>query len=609
MKNPYLKNHLLESSLFRNRIYVTAVFIILFFILLFVRLYYLQIQQFTTYSTLSEQNRVTLLPIAPNRGLIYDRNGVLLVENIPAYSLHLIPEKVDNISETIYELNRLIPIDADEQKNFYQQLKYRRRFEGVPLKVNIDENMAAKFSVNSYKFPGIKIIAELMRHYPYQDVFSHSIGYVGRINEQDMAKIDQTIYSATQYIGKTGIEQFYEEQLRGLPGYQHAETNVRGRLVRILKSEPPTHGNDLYLTLDYQLQMDSIAAMEGKRGTIVAIEPKTGAVLAFVSAPGFDPNLFVEGIPQSTYQQLLASWERPLFNRVLRGQYPPASTVKPMIALQALQLKFVTPEFAINDPGFYRLPNVSRAYRDWEKRGHGRVNLHKAIVESCDTYFYTIANRMGIDPITDIMKQFGFGKPTGIDLTGELSGVVPGKEWKRANLKEAWYPGETLITAIGQGFTLATPLQLAQMTALLANKGKGSKPHLIHHLEQPNGESIEYTPTALTAVQDKNPGHWVLIQQAMRDVIAGPRGTARRLNVAPYAIAGKTGTAQVFSLGQNEKYNASLLEERLRDHALFIGYAPAEDPQIALSIILENNTGAADVAKKIFDSYLLRTNS
>ncbi len=609
MKNPYLKNHLAESHLFRNRIYVAAAFIIIFLILLAVRLYYLQVQQFTTYSTLSEQNRVTLLPITPNRGLIYDRNGILLVENVPAYSLHLIPEKVDNVEETIQTLSKIIPIDADDEKNFYHQLKFRRRYEGVPLKVNLDEETAAKFSVNSYQFPGVKIVAELIRHYPYLDSFSHSIGYVGRINEQEMTQIDQSIYAASQYIGKTGIEQFYEAELRGAPGYQHAETNVRGQLVRILKSEAPTHGNDLYLTIDHQLQLDSIAAMEGKRGTIVAIEPKTGEILAFISAPGFDPNLFVQGIGQSIYQELLNSWERPLYNRVLRGQYPPASTIKPIIALKALEINAVSPSYAISDPGFYRLPNVSRRYRDWRKEGHGMVNMHKAIVESCDTYFYTISNRMGIDPITDIMHQFGFGTPTGVDLVGELGGVVPGKEWKRAYLNEAWYPGETLITSIGQGFTLSTPLQLAHLASILANQGQRVRPHLLDYVQQPDGEKIQHTPITLEPIKDKNPEHWALILEAVRGVVAEPRGTAHRLNQAPYAIAGKTGTAQVFSLGQNEKYNAKLLEEHLRDHALFIGYAPAEDPQIALSIILENNTGAADVTKKVFDSYLLRTNS
>ncbi len=449
-------------------------------------------------------------------------------------------------------------------------------------------------------------MAELMRYYPYLDAFSHSIGYVGRINEQEMAKIDPTIYSATQYIGKTGIEQFYEAELRGMPGYQHAETNVRGRIVRILKNEAPTHGNDLYLTLDYPLQVDSIAALEGKRGTVIAIDPNNGGILAFISAPGFDPNLFVEGIKQETYQALLASWERPLFNRLLRGQYPPASTVKPIIALQALELGFVTPEYAISDPGFYRLPNVKRVYRDWWKPGHGRVNLHKAIVESCDTYFYTIANRMGIDPITDIMQQFGFNEPTGIDLIGELSGVAPGKEWKRANLNEAWYPGETLITAIGQGFTLVTPLQLAQMSMMLANQGERLRPRLVDYIQQPNGEETSIDPVRLTPAPPKKPEHWALVQQAVHDVVAGSRGTARRINTSPYSIAGKTGTAQVFSLGQNEKYNANLLEEHLRDHSLFIGYAPADNPQIAVAIVLENNTGAADVAQKVIDSYLAR---
>ncbi|HLF67683.1 MAG TPA: penicillin-binding transpeptidase domain-containing protein, partial [Gammaproteobacteria bacterium] len=315
-------------------------------------------------------------------------------------------------------------------------------------------------------------------------------------------------------------------------------------------------------------------------------------------------------IGQDIYQQLLASWERPLFNRILRGQYPPASTVKPIVALQGLQLGFTTPNYSISDPGFYRLPNVKRPYRDWRKQGHGYVNLHKAIVQSCDTYFYNLAHKMGIDPITDIFQQFGFGKPTGIDLIGELSGVVPGKEWKRANLNEAWYPGETLITAIGQGFTLVTPLQLAHMSTILANQGGRIQPHLVQHLQKQNGDIINNTPVELPSVEDKNPEHWALIQQSVKDVIADPQGTAHRLSRnTPYTIAGKTGTAQVFTLGQNEEYDATILEEHLRDHALFIGYAPAESPQIALAIILENNTGAADVAKQVFDNYLLRTNS
>ncbi len=610
MRNPYFKDYQSESHLFKGRVLVASIVIILFFIVLGVRLYYLQVEQFTQYSTLSEQNRVTLLAIAPNRGLIYDRNGVLLVENVPAYGLHLIPEKVKNIGETLDAINAIVPLSAEDRQNFYQQLKYRRRFEGVPLKVNLDEALAAKFSVHSYQFPGVKIAAELIRHYPYEAIFSHAIGYVGRINEQEMTNIDKASYSATQYIGKTGIEQFYEKELHGSPGFQHAETDVHGHIIRILKSEPPTHGNDLYLTLDSQLQLASVAAMEGKRGVIVAIEPSTGGVLAFVSQPGFDPNLFVQGIGQDIYKQMLDSWERPLFNRILRGQYPPASTVKPMVALQGLQLGFTTPNYSISDPGFYRLPNVKRPYRDWRKQGHGYVNLHKAIVQSCDTYFYNLAHKMGIDPITDIYQQFGLGSPTGIDLIGELSGVVPGKEWKRANLNESWYPGETLITAIGQGFALATPLQLAHMATVLANQGERIKPHLVQHLQKQNGEIIQNTPEKLTPVTQKNPEHWALIQKSIHDVIAEPGGTAYRLSRnTPYTIAGKTGTAQVFTLGQNEEYDANILDEHLRDHALFIGYAPVESPQIALAIILENNTGAADVAKQVFDNYLLRTNS
>lgn len=608
MTNPYFKNHQTENRLFRNRIVVATAVILAFFILLAARLYYLQIQQFTTYVTLSEQNRVTLLGIAPNRGLIYDRNGVLLVENIPAYSLHLIPEKVDNIEKTLDAISTIIPLDADERSHFYQQLKYRRRFEGVPVKVNLDEAFAAKFAVHSYQFPGVKIVAELMRYYPYQEAYSHVIGYVGRINEQDMTQIDQRTYSATQYLGKTGLEQYYEQQLHGMPGFQHAETDVHGNIIRILKSEPPIHGKDLYLTIDSQLQAASIAAMEGKRGAIVAIEPKTGAILAFLSQPGFDPNLFVEGIGQENYQALLGSWERPLFNRVLRGQYPPASTVKPMVALQGLQLGFTTPEFRISDPGYFRLPNVRRPYRDWRKEGHGMVDVHKAIVESCDTYFYNLANKMGIDPLTDIFQQFGFGEPTGVDLIGELPGVVPGKEWKQAFIGEPWYPGETLITAIGQGFTLTTPLQLAYMTTILANNGERIRPHLVQHQQQPGGEVEKTVPVKLDPVSAKDPEHWDLIQKSVQGVTLEPRGTAHRLSRnSPYVIAGKTGTAQVFSLGENEKYNANLLDERLRDHALFVGYAPAEDPQIAVAIILENNTGAADVAKKVLDDYLLRT--
>lgn len=602
MTRHYIRNNKFETQLFRSRVWTALVVTGVLFIILLARMFYLQILHHTEYQTLSEKNRVTVLPIPPNRGLIFDRNGVILADNQPSFSLNIVPEQTENLAQTLNEIDALIGLTDEQRKRFDKEKTRRRRFEGVPLVLNMTEEQAATIQVNAYKLPGVNVVGDLVRQYPYGNLFAHIIGYVGRINDQDVLQIDPEEYAASLYLGKTGIEKYYENELHGKTGYQHIETDVRGRVVRILDTIEPLPGNNLYLTIDSKLQQKVDEVMQDSRGAIVAIDPKNGAILALISHPTFDPNLFVTGIDHATYDQLSHDINQPLFNRALRGQYPPASTVKPMFALQALQTNTITPSFRISDPGYFSLPGSSHVYRDWKEGGHGIVDVFKGIVVSCDTFFYTVATKLGVTRQVDIFHKFGFGKKTNVDISGEIGGLIATPEWKRAKYNQPWYPGETVITGIGQGYTMVTPLQLAQMAGILANGGPHYQLHVVNSQELYNGEFHEQQGDALVPVYPDSQ-FWPLIHAAMKDVTGGA-GTAAYLSGTPYSVAGKTGTAQVFSLPQGARYNHADIEEHLRDHTLFIGFAPAEDPQIAVAIIVENEKGAGRKARAIFDLYL-----
>lgn len=603
MKRNIIRNTKHEIQSFRFRVIFLMVFFIMLFGALLMRMYYLQITQHDKYQTLSEKNRVTVLPIPPNRGLIFDRNGVILADNIPTFSLHIVPEQTEDLDETLAEIDKLIGLTIEQRERFAKELTRRRRFEGVPLLVNMTEDQAATIQVNSYRLPGVNVVGGLIRHYPKGEIFAHIIGYVGRINDFDMKHIDPAQYRATLYIGKTGVEKFYESELHGDSGYEHVETDARGRVLRVLDTIEPTPGYNLYLTIDSKLQEKAEELMKDTRGAVIALDPKTGDILTLVSHPNFDPNLFVKGIDHETYNDLSTDIDQPLFNRALRGQYPPASTIKPMFALQGLETGTITTRFTISDPGYFQLPNSSHVYRDWRKGGHGTVNVETGVIESCDTFFYTLASKLGIEGLSDIYFRFGFGKPTGVDIAGEVSGLVPTPEWKKAKRGEPWYRGETVITGIGQGFTMVTPLQQAHMAATLANRGIRYQPHVVNAMELYNGDFIEVEGATLSPVYPDSV-HWPTIQKAMEQVIHSYRGTAAYLSNSPYRMAGKTGTAQVFSVPQGRKYDASAIEERLRDHSLFIGYAPADDPKIAIAVIVENKSGAARIGRAVFNAYL-----
>ncbi|MFI4954887.1 MAG: penicillin-binding protein 2 [Gammaproteobacteria bacterium] len=598
-----LKDQNQERKLLVVRAISAFVVIGIIFVLISARLGYLQIVAHNKYTTLAENNRVKLVPIAPNRGLIYDRNGELLAENLPSYSLEIIPERVDDLSATIEALSKVVNISDEDQTNFYKTLKRKRRFQGVPLRYQLSEEELANFAEQRHLFPGVEVNAGLVRNYLYPALTAHAIGYVGRINEQEMEQIDKSNYSATQHLGKVGVEKQYEDQLHGTVGYQQIEVNAAGRIVRILEYHPPQPGGDLYLSLDINLQRVAQTALGEKRGAVVAIDPRTGEILAFVSNPTFNSNLFIQGIDYHNYQELRDSPERPLYNRALVGQYPPASTVKPLIGLYALENNFITPEKTVSDPGWFQLPNSKHRYRDW--RAHGTVNMSSAIEVSCNVYFYRLAQQMGIKHLSQSLMQFGYGQPTGIDMPGEGKGVVPTPEWKEGLNGEPWYAGETVVAGVGQGYTLVTPLQAAHAVATLANQGQRMRPHLGKKIIYPDQTIQEIASEVITQIPIQNEENWQFMQTAMEQVAHGSRGTATGIGrTSPYRIAGKTGTAQVYNL-RGSKYNESRVAKHLRDHKLFIAYAPAEDPKIAIAVLVENDVGQTVIARTVMDYYLL----
>jgi penicillin-binding protein 2 len=606
----HLKDHLFESRLITNRAILLLVAGGLLLSVLLIRLLYLQVVWHDHFTTLSEDNRLKLLPLPPNRGLIYDRNGILLAENLPSYRLEITPEQVDDMGATLSALEDIIEIRDIDRSRFEKLLARKPRFEAIPLRFHLNDEDVARFSVNRHRFPGVDITAGLARHYPQGPHAVHALGYVGRIDEKALQVLDSSNYRGTSHVGKNGIEKTYEELLHGKVGLQQVETTAQGRIIRILNRTPPVSGRNIYLTIDSRVQAAAEKAFGDYSGAAIAIDPNNGDVLAFVSLPTYDPNPFVNGIDYDDYAALRNNDKEPLFNRVLRGQYPPGSTIKPFMGLAGLESGITGIHSKTYCPGFYMLPGKDRKYRDWKRRGHGTVDLNIAITQSCDVYFYDLAQSMGIDGIHDYLQHFGFGKASGIDIQGELSGLLPSKDWKRSHRDQPWFPGETIITGIGQGFFLVTPIQLAAATAALANGGYMLQPQIVHaEQEAESDELLPHQPKLRETITIHEQQHWDHVITAMTDVVHSARGTARGIGKdSPYKIAGKTGTAQVFGLKEEEKYDAAAIAEKLRDHALFIAFAPVDDPKIAIAVIVENGGGggsvAAPIARAIMDAYL-----
>jgi penicillin-binding protein 2 len=610
MQSAELRDHLRDRHRFFGRAVAAGIGVSALVLVVVARLFALQVVDHQHYTTLSQDNRVKLVPLPPTRGLIYDRNGVVLAQNRPSYSLEITPEQVRDLDKTLAELGKVITISDADLERFQRLRRQKRRFESIPIRVRLTADEAAQFAVHRHRFPGVDVEARLSRHYPHEDKTAHVLGYVGRISEKDLEQIDQSEYAGTSYIGKIGVEKTYEETLHGDVGMQQVEVNALGRIVRVLESTPPAPGRDLHLHIDIRLQEIAMQAFEGRNGAAVVIDPRNGGVLALVSTPGFDPNLFVEGISRDDYAALQADQEKPLYNRAIRGQYPPGSTIKPFVALAGLEMNAISFDTTKYCPGFYQLPGHSHRYRDWKRWGHGPVDLDASIVESCDVYFYDLSRELGVDRMHEYLAHFRFGERTGIDLVGERPGLLPSRDWKRRARRQPWYPGETLIMGIGQGYFLATPLQLAAATAAFANGGTFIEPRIVASVQDPaNGGPPELLGAAVEAIPVQQQANWDDVHRAMEHVITGERGTAKRIRSDRYTIAGKTGTAQVFTVGQDEEYNEEEIAEKLRDHALFVAYAPAENPEIAVAVIVENaghgGAVAAPLAKRILDAHLL----
>jgi len=594
------------KTLFYTRTLVATVIVLLLFALILLRMHWLQIDQHNHFSTLSQENHIKLLPLAPPRGTIYDRYGRVLAENVRSVDLLVDTAQVRQIDAVVDELQQLLPISEIEFDRFLRQRQRARRFEKITLKSNLDAEEMALFAINQHRFPGIELTVAQKRHYPYADLTAHVVGYVGRINEQDLANIDPALYAGTTHIGKTGLELQYEDVLHGVAGIRRVENNAAGRIIRNLSVDPAKSGNDLHLHLDIDLQRIATEALGEHNGSVVVIDVNNGGVLALVSKPSFDPNLFVDGISQVNYAELRDSPARPLFNRAVNGDYPPGSTVKPIIGLGALEMGVIDTRKSISCSGIYRLPGTSRTFRDWKRQGHGSINLDAAITQSCDVYFYELARNMGVTRFHDYLRQFRFGQRTGIDMPRETSSVLPSPEWKQRRFGESWYPGDTINIGIGQGYFQTSPMQLAYSTALLANGGKVIPPRLAARI---NEQALSFDADSIEQIEIINPGHWQSVIDGMVNVIEGPSGTARRLQNTHYRIAGKTGTAQVISIAQDQQYDASQLRRELHDHGLFIAFAPVENPQIAVAIIAENagsgGSAAAPVAKAVMDAWLI----
>jgi len=609
-----LRNTERELYAFRLRLGVAGIAVLVAFALLLARFVWLQVLQRDAYRAKAEENRIAIVPLAPSRGLVLDRNGEVLARNYLAYTLEIFPAQVRDLEATIAALAEFVDIQPRDRARFRKLLQETRNAESLPIRTRLSDDEVARIAANRWRFRGVDIRARLFRQYPYGETASHVIGYIGRITTNDLEQMEESQtaanYRGTDYIGKAGIEASYEAQLHGITGFERVEIDAAGRGIRTLSSTPAQAGNNISLTLDIRLQEIAERAFGERRGALVALEPATGAVLAFVSMPGYDPNLFVDGIDPQAWEALVGSPDRPLNNRALAGLYPPGSTFKPFMALAALELGKRTARFAIQDPGYFVFGD--RRFRDSKPGGHGTVDLYKSIVLSSDTYYYMLANDMGIEAIAGFMKRFGFGARTGIDLEGELAGVLPSPEWKLARYsrpeQQRWYAGETISIGIGQGYNAYTPLQLAQALATLANSGAMYRPHLVSHIDDPRTGERDYVEPELVRRVPLRADHVALVKQAMAGV--NLEGTARwAFSGAQYTSGGKTGTAQVFGMKAGEKYEEEKVAERLRDHSLYIGFAPLDSPKIALAVLVENGgfgaRAAAPIARTVLDYFLL----
>lgn len=607
-----LKNLDRELARFHGRLKVGAAFVALLATALLARGFYLQVVQHDHYIQRAESNRISRVPAAPNRGLILDRNDRILAENYSAYTLELTRAKTGDLDATLAVVGELIEITPGQLRRFRRLLSESHEFETVPLKSKLTDEEVAIIAANRYRLPGVEVKARLFRNYQAGPGMAHVLGFVGRINDRDLQRLRddgrEQNYKGSAHIGKTGLEQSYESLLHGRTGFDQMETDASGRAVRMLSRIAPVPGKDLRLHLDAELQAVAEHAFGDYLGGLVALDPNTGGVLALVSRPGFDPNLFVDGIDPETWKSLNESPDRPMVNRALRGVYPPGSTIKPLLALAGLELGLRKPSDSISDPGFYSLPNSSHQFRDWKRGGHGVVDLRRSISQSCDVYYYRLAVDMGIDRMHDYLAQFGLGQKTGIDLDGESGGLLPSRDWKQRRFKQAWYPGETVIAGIGQGYHLTTPLQLAVAAAMLANGGVRIEPRLVQAVRDPIAHTWQPQPGGARAQLAITPKHLEVVREGMMDVMR-PGGTAARSAAgAPYTIAGKTGTAQVVGIKQGARYDADRLARKHLDHALFIAYAPTENPTIVVAVVVENGGSgsgvAAPIARAVFDYYL-----
>ncbi|OTQ80581.1 penicillin-binding protein 2 [Gilliamella apis] len=626
-KKGNIRDHSAETNLFLRRALFAFVVIILLIFVLLANLADLQISNFSYYSTKSNNNRIEIIPIPPSRGMIYDRNGTPLAINNITYQLNIVPDKTKNLNEQFEQLKTIVDLTDEDIENFQKERRNYRAHRPVPLKENLTEKQIARFIVDQHRFPFVSIVKIQHRYYPYGASLTHILGYISKINTQDKQRLEEenkaSDYVATFNIGKMGIERYYENVLHGTAGNEKVEVNSRGRIVRLLEQHPPQAGEDIYLSINLKLQLYIESLLAGRKASVVAIDPNNGEVLAMVSSPSYDSNDFVGGISSKKYSELLNDPSKPLFNRALLGAYPPASTVKPFISIAALSEGVVSPKSVVNDPGWWQLPGTERRYRDWLKWGHGHVDVLRAIEESVDTYFYQVAYDMGIDRLNLWMTKFGYGKRTGIDISAneETRAVMPSREWKLKRHKKSWLQGDTIPVGIGQGYWTATPMQMAKALTTLINNGKTFTPHFLLYKKsdiintnqnQPTIDPEKYVET--NSLVDVNPAYWALAKEGMHRVMFGARGTARKVYAgAKYQAAGKSGTAQVYGLKENETYNAHKIPEHLRDHALFIAYAPYDKPKIALAIVLENGGGGSSnggaVARKILDYYLEGDNS
>ncbi len=623
-KRVAIRNHSAEANLFARRTFITFVAVIILSLVLFSNIYNLEVNSYQKYQTRSNSNRIKLLPVAPNRGLIYDRNGVLLADNTPVYSLEVIPEQVDDIEKRLAEVSQLLDISQERQDKLLTALKSKRRFKPLELYSRLSEQQVSLFSVNQHNFPGFFIDARLKRYYPFADLTTHSLGYVARINRRDSLALEKQglaeNYAATRNIGKLGLEKYYQDILHGTIGHQEVEINNQGRIIRTLDFTPPIPGKDLTLTLDIELQMIAKRALSGKRGAVVAIDPRDGGVLAMYSNPSFDGNLFVHGISSKKYKKLLApESNKPLLNRAVQG-YPPASTIKPLLAITGLDAGIITAETEIYDPGFYQLPGIETKRRDWKKWGHGKVNLTKSLEQSCNVYYYDLAYKLGITRISKMMEKFGFGDYTGIDIHEESRAIMPSIEWKRARYNKSWYTGETLSVGIGQSYWSVTPLQLSQAISILVNKGRIKVPHLlkatseVSAIDDGSGQQqpliTDYVVDEKRPITLKDPASWDLVLDGLHNTVQKFGATGyTAFKGSKYDAAGKTGSAQTANIAQDEEYDATKVKESRRDNAMFIAFAPFENPEIVIAVAIENvaegggGANAAPVARQIMDQY------